>query len=66
MNEIFKTSSELGRRSFMSQVAKTAFGVGVGMPFINPAMAAALPNTDPVLERLCCTRCSARTVAAPT
>ncbi|MEE9368485.1 MAG: DUF1501 domain-containing protein [Pontiella sp.] len=46
MSDIFKTSCELGRRGFISNVAKTALGVGVGMPFLNPAMAAVLPKTD--------------------
>jgi hypothetical protein len=46
MSDIFKTSCELGRRGFMSNVAKTALGVGVGMPFMNPAMAEMLPKTD--------------------
>jgi len=46
MSDIFKTSCELGRRGFISNIAKTALGVGVGMPFLNPAMANVLPKTD--------------------
>ena len=46
MSNLFNTSSELGRRGFMSRVAKTALGVGVGAGFMNPALAATLPKTD--------------------
>ena len=46
MSDIFKQIDELGRRRFMSNVARAVFGVGVGMPFLNPAMAKVLPNTD--------------------
>ncbi|MDZ8119590.1 DUF1501 domain-containing protein [Pontiella agarivorans] len=46
MNNPFYKAGELGRRSFMSRIAKSALGVGVGAHFINPALAAALPNTD--------------------
>jgi hypothetical protein len=45
MSNIFNNASELGRRSFMSRMAKTALGVGVGAHFANPALAADLPNT---------------------
>lgn len=46
MNDLFNKTSELGRRGFISNIARTALGVGVGMPFLNPAMANVLPNTD--------------------
>ncbi len=45
-NNRFNQAGQLGRRGFMSRVAKTALGVGVGAPFINPALAGVLPNTD--------------------
>jgi hypothetical protein len=46
MNNLFNQTSELGRRSFMSNIARTALGVGVGMPFLNPATADVLPDND--------------------
>ncbi len=46
MADIFRQIDELGRRRFMSNMARAAFGVGVGMPFLHPETAAALPNTD--------------------
>ncbi|NNJ70264.1 MAG: DUF1501 domain-containing protein, partial [Kiritimatiellales bacterium] len=46
MNDLFNKTSELGRRGFISNIARTALGVGVGMPFLNPAMANVLPNSD--------------------
>ena len=46
MSNPFQQAGQLGRRRFMSTIAHTALGVGVGMPFIRPETAHALPNTE--------------------
>jgi len=46
MSNPFSSSNELGRRRFMSNIARTALGVGVGAPFLHPALANVLPNND--------------------
>ena len=46
MSNPFLSCNELGRRSFMGNIARTALGVGVGAPFLNPALADVLPKTD--------------------
>ncbi len=51
MSNSYNQTSELGRRGFMSRMAKTALGVGVGAPFMNPALATTLPNTDKRIEQ---------------
>jgi hypothetical protein len=46
MSDILHTSNELSRRGFMGNLARATMGVGVGMPFLQPAMAELLPKTN--------------------
>ena len=46
MSDILNKATELGRRRFISNIARSALGVGVGLPFLQPAAAELLPQND--------------------
>jgi hypothetical protein len=46
MSKILRTGNELSRRRLMGTIAQTTLGVGVGMPFLQPAAAELLPKSD--------------------
>jgi hypothetical protein len=46
MSDILHNASELSRRRFLSTLAHSALGVGVGMPFVQPAAAELLPKNN--------------------